>query len=98
MELKKCTYEVYGRVQGVFFRVYTVEKAQQLGLKGYVLNTQRGTVYGEMEGKADAIEKMKNWLQAEGSPMSHIEKAVFSNEGPIDKFSFKSFDKRRGIH
>ncbi|GAF90913.1 unnamed protein product, partial [marine sediment metagenome] len=27
---------VYGRVQGVFFRAFVEEQAQQLGLKGYV--------------------------------------------------------------
>ena len=33
-------YEVFGRVQGVFFRKFTNEKANSLGLKGWVKNTR----------------------------------------------------------
>ena len=33
-------YEVFGRVQGVFFRKFTNEKANSLGLRGWVKNTR----------------------------------------------------------
>ena len=35
-------YEVFGRVQGVFFRKFTNEKAESLGLRGWVKNTRQG--------------------------------------------------------
>ncbi|CAG0883740.1 unnamed protein product [Cyprideis torosa] len=94
--LRRSTFEVYGRVQGVYFRKHTVEKAESLGLRGYVLNTKRGTVYGEMEGENKAVDQMKRWLRNEGSPKSHIEKAEFKDEKSIDKFSFDGFEQRRG--
>ena len=33
-------YEVFGRVQGVFFRKFTNEKGNSLGLRGWVKNTR----------------------------------------------------------
>lgn len=39
--MKRVRFEVYGRVQGVFFRKYTCMKAEQLRLRGYVQNTVR---------------------------------------------------------
>ncbi|MEQ9567382.1 MAG: acylphosphatase, partial [Pseudomonadales bacterium] len=35
---------VVGRVQGVFFRASTREKATSLGLKGWVMNQHDGSV------------------------------------------------------
>ncbi|CAI9546518.1 unnamed protein product [Staurois parvus] len=34
---------------------------------------------------------MKNWLQKVGSPMSRIDKAVFSNERQIANVEFSNF-------
>eukprot|EP00963_Diacronema_lutheri_P012285 scaffold1708_cov322-Pavlova_lutheri.AAC.11 len=39
--MKRVRFEVYGRVQGVFFRKCTCEKAEQLQIRGYVQNTVR---------------------------------------------------------
>jgi acylphosphatase len=47
------------QVQGVFFRKFTVAKAQALHLVGWCANTQRGTVMGECQGKPQALEEMK---------------------------------------
>jgi acylphosphatase len=43
----------------VFFRKFTVAKAQALHLVGWCANTQRGTVVGECQGKPQALEEMK---------------------------------------
>ena len=40
MALVALEYEVFGKVQGVFFRKFTNEKAQSLGLRGWVKNTR----------------------------------------------------------
>ena len=52
-------YEIFGKVQGVFFRKYTKEKADTLGLVGYVLNTPQNTVKGEAQGSKEKIEAFK---------------------------------------
>lgn len=42
------------------------EKAQELGLKGWVQNTQQGTVIGVVQGPEEEIEQMKIWLSTIG--------------------------------
>mmetsp|Transcript_17597 Transcript_17597/g.26492 ORF Transcript_17597/g.26492 Transcript_17597/m.26492 type:complete len:176 (+) Transcript_17597:53-580(+) len=49
-------FEVFGRVQGVFFRKYTKAKAEELGLTGWCRNTPRGTVQGEFEYALSSAE------------------------------------------
>ena len=44
-EKKHIEARIHGKVQGVFFRASTQEKAEELGLTGYVLNERGGTVY-----------------------------------------------------
>ena len=43
-------FEVYGKVQGVFFRKYTQARAEELNLRGWIRNTSRRTVEGDIEG------------------------------------------------
>lgn len=88
-------FEVFGKVQGVFFRKHTQKKAWDLGLKGWVMNTTQGTVIGQLQGPTMAVGKMKYWLQKEGSPKSRIEKAAFKNESPISNCAFKTFEIRK---
>ncbi|XP_078000646.1 acylphosphatase-1-like isoform X1 [Glandiceps talaboti] len=89
--LMSVDFEVYGKVQGVFFRKYTRKNALKHGLVGWVQNTQTGTVLGQMQGQADKIRTMKHWLENKGSPLSSIHKAVFFNEKPIQNVDFSEF-------
>ncbi|TPX70199.1 acylphosphatase [Spizellomyces sp. 'palustris'] len=49
-------FEVFGKVQGVWFRKYCVENGNKLRVVGWVRNTDRGTVEGIVQGEADAVE------------------------------------------
>ena len=53
----------YGRVQGVGFRYYAVNKANQLGLTGWVKNLPDGTVEMEVEGEKPLIDQLIIFLQ-----------------------------------
>lgn len=48
---------VSGVVQGVFFRANTQERAQALGLGGWVRNTPEGGVEAVFEGDKEKIEQ-----------------------------------------
>lgn len=99
MMYSSAHFEVYGQVQGVFFRAHTEDKAKQLGLHGYVANSPNGTVVGIIQGTPEHIEQMKAWLTEQGSPASRIEKCTFSNEKTdLKEFEFDSFQIRRGRH
>ena len=50
--------QVFGKVQGVFFRERTAKKATELKLVGWCRNTDAGTVAGAVEGDAEAIDAM----------------------------------------
>lgn len=53
-KIRKHIY-FYGRVQGVGFRYYAVQKANQLGLTGWVRNLSDGSVEMEVEGQEPHI-------------------------------------------
>ncbi|XP_077341676.1 acylphosphatase-2 isoform X1 [Lithobates pipiens] len=63
--LKSVDYEVFGRVQGVCFRMYTEDEAKKLGVVGWVKNTRQGTVVGQVQGPEDRVNSMfwcePNW-------------------------------------
>jgi acylphosphatase len=86
-------FEVFGKVQGVFFRKFTAEHATALGLAGFVLNTDSGSVKGEMEGARDKVALMRHWLEHTGSPKSRIDRAAFTPEVEVadGKRKYKDF-------
>lgn len=49
---------ISGRVQGVWFRGWTKENADQLGLFGWVRNRKDGTVEALFKGKAASVDEM----------------------------------------
>lgn len=44
---------------GVWFRAHTIDKAKQLGLVGWCMNTRHGSVKGEIQGAKPNVEHMK---------------------------------------
>ncbi|XP_058771157.1 uncharacterized protein LOC131644621 [Vicia villosa] len=50
---------VKGRVQGVFYRNWTVDNANELGLKGWVRNRRDGSVEALFSGSFDAVKEME---------------------------------------
>ncbi len=53
---------VGGRVQGVFFRASTVERARRLGLAGWARNLPDGTVEVVAAGPHEALGELTQWL------------------------------------
>ena len=49
---------VTGRVQGVFYRAWTREQAQALGVCGWVRNCPDGSVEAHAEGDQQAVEQL----------------------------------------
>jgi acylphosphatase len=72
MQRKSYRFVVTGRVQGVFFRQSTRERAVQSGLDGWVRNRADGAVEGEVAGAdAAALEAFRTWLQR-GPPRAQV--------------------------
>ncbi|XP_042547200.1 acylphosphatase-2 [Dipodomys spectabilis] len=92
--LKSVDYEVFGRVQGVCFRMYTEGEAKKVGVVGWVKNTSKGTVTGQVQGPEEKVNSMKSWLSKVGSPSSRIDRTEFSNEKTISKLEYSNFSIR----
>jgi acylphosphatase len=61
---KKQLYVVMrGRVQGVFFRGQTKERAKELGITGWIRNNPDGTVEAMFEGEELVLERMLMWCR-----------------------------------
>lgn len=89
--LASIDFEVFGKVQGVFFRKHTRQEAMRLGLVGWVRNTERHTVEGRAQGPPDRTEQLKVWLSTKGSPKSRITRAEFSSERTVEKAEYSDF-------
>lgn len=62
---------VSGRVQGVFFRASTRERARQLGLTGHALNLEDGRVEVLAYGHDGVLDELRAWLQ-QGPPAADV--------------------------
>ena len=69
---------VKGKVQGVFYRKSTYNKAIELGLKGWVRNLESGEVEIEAEGQVEAIRQLMDWC--EEGPKNAVVSEVDSQE------------------
>mmetsp|Transcript_22840 Transcript_22840/g.34414 ORF Transcript_22840/g.34414 Transcript_22840/m.34414 type:complete len:120 (-) Transcript_22840:336-695(-) len=91
----KMNFEIFGKVQGVFFRKYTKQTADNLGIVGWVRNTRTGTVKGHAQGALEPIEHFREWLTNTGSPRSRIDDTYFSKLQEISEFTHSTFEIRR---
>lgn len=64
---------VTGKVQGVFFRASTRERALRLGLTGHAKNLADGSVEVVASGSLAAIDELDAWLH-HGPPAAGVEK------------------------
>ncbi|MBT4119340.1 MAG: acylphosphatase [Candidatus Peribacter sp.] len=84
---------VNGLVQGVFFRVSTKEKADELGVKGWVRNCRRrsDSVKIFAEGEEEAIQKFLDWCH-KGPENAEVEEVEVAVAKPKNSSSFEVTD------
>lgn len=85
--MQTVTIIIHGRVQGVFFRKYTVDAAKKFEVNGFVKNTTDGKVYIEATGTEEAINKFIKWCHV-GSPLSKVVEVVVTQMALINFNSF----------
>jgi len=56
--LKKAIITVTGKVQGVFYRVWAKEQADELALVGFARNESDGSVLVVVEGEEEMINEL----------------------------------------
>ncbi|KAG6802403.1 acylphosphatase-2 isoform X1 [Apis dorsata] len=89
--LVSVEFEVFGKVQGVYFPKYVRDICQQLGICGWVKNTKSGTILGKMQGPRALVDQMAQWLTNVGSPGSQIDRCEFTNWEGISRLQYKGY-------
>ena len=75
--MKSCTIVVRGKVQGVYYRQTAREQALKLGLSGFVMNRDDGSVYIEAEGEEAALQQMADWCR-KGPVLAKVTEVEFA--------------------
>ena len=82
---------ISGRVQGVWYRASTKQKAEYLGITGWVKNTKDGSVEAIFEGEEEKIDEMIKWCY-KGPPLAKVNNIDIKNNQQIigfEEFSIK---------
>lgn len=83
--------KVSGRVQGVTFRDSARQKAEELGVAGWVKNLPDGQVEAVFEGPSEAVEEMVEWCQS-GPSLADVQDLELEYGEP--QGGFESFEVR----
>ena len=76
---------VRGLVQGVSFRYYTLHRAREMSLCGFVRNLWDGSVEVVAEGPRQSLEELLSWLH-QGPPAAQVDQVAASWEQPSGEF------------
>jgi len=85
---KKIKRHIYisGRVQGIGFRANARDKAQILGVKGWIRNLHDGRVEAVVEGEQSSVNQMINYLKR-GPSFARVDNYEIKKESPKDNFN-----------
>jgi len=84
----RLSVRVYGVVQGVGFRFWTMGKADELALKGVVRNLDDGSVSIVAEGPEEQVQQLLEWLRSDSAPgrVERVEETISEAEGSFREF------------
>ena len=87
--IKAVRVRIRGRVQGVFFRAWTVEEATRLGLEGWVRNRADGSLEALFSGPRATVDGMVEACR-EGPPFAVITRIEISAAAPPPGGGFRA--------
>lgn len=71
--IEQLQARIFGHVQGVGFRYFTLTRARQLSLAGWVRNDPDGSVELVVEGPPATLDTFEDML-SDGPPVSEVER------------------------
>ncbi len=86
--MKAVQARVTGQVQGVAFRWHTQERAQRLGVVGWVRNEVDGSVLLHAEGEDVAVSDLIAWCH-HGPPSARVIDVAVREAAPVGATSFE---------
>lgn len=87
------TILIEGHVQGAFFREWTIERAREIGVSGWVRNLSDGRVEVYAVGNEAEVERFVDRLRV-GSPASQVAK-VSVEDAEIERLD--GFTRRQSV-
>jgi acylphosphatase len=81
MQKVRRRVKVHGRVQGVFFRDSTRQRANAHGVNGWARNMPDGSVEAVLEGDPEAVQRVVRFLRT-GPPHADVERVEVNEEEP----------------
>ena len=81
---------LFGRVQGVFFRQWTVSQARALGVNGWVHNARDGSVEAHLAGDEAAVVQLIERMR-QGPAQARVDDLTIENVEPeaVEGFSVR---------
>ena len=88
MKRERVHLVIKGRVQGVCFRAFTRDKAQEIGLTGWVKNLADGSVEAVFEGTKQQLKKAVIWCYKgpPGASVTGVDEKWYDYTGEFDSF------------
>ena len=86
--MRRVRARISGRVQGVFFRASCADRANALGLSGWVRNASDGGVEAVFEGGDAGVESMLAWCR-KGPPYADVDHVEVLEETPTGAEGFR---------
>jgi acylphosphatase len=87
--VKRVRVVVSGRVQGVGFRVATMERARSRGIAGHVRNCDDGSVEAVFEGEPEGVDSLVAWC-SRGPAGARVDDVTVELETPTGATGFRS--------
>lgn len=84
--LKRMRVTITGRVQGIFYRTFIKENAEELQVKGYVKNLPTGQVEAVFEGQGEKINEMLKRCK-KGPKLAMIKNIEIKEERPTKEWT-----------
>ena len=86
MDVKHLKIQVFGLVQGVFFRDTTRRVAKKLNLTGYVKNMRDGSVLIEAEGPIEKLNELIEFAKV-GPKWARVDKINYEFSDILEYYS-----------
>jgi acylphosphatase len=87
-DVTRARVRIAGRVQGVFFRSETRDRARSLGVGGWVRNARDGSVEATFEGPSERVQSMLEWSRR-GPSLAEVDDVSVEWEEPQGEADFE---------
>ncbi len=84
--MKRIEIRVYGLVQGVGFRAYTMRRALELGLSGFAKNEKDGSVYIVAEGEEEKLMGLLELVKRGPGRVEKVDYKIMEASGEFSNF------------